>query len=399
MRDPLNAFIDPDLEIDGAAGGPLSETTFAVKDLFDIAGHRSCCGNPDWGRTHPPAGKNAPIVDRLLSAGASVRGKTHTDELAYSINGENPHYGTPVNPNAVGHIPGGSSSGSAAVVAGGLVDFALGTDTGGSVRIPASFCGIFGLRPTHGRIPLEGLMPLAPSFDTIGWFARDPSLLRRVGQVVIDGYASDASAPTEILIPTDIWHLSDPGTEGALSNARAVIEEHFGPVREILLAPDGLKPWFMPFRIAQGHEIHESHKDWIAEHHPKFGPGVRERMEWVATISDEEYAEAERVRGEIRARFRELLDGGALMVMPTVPGPAPEVGRSAEALESFRYRVLQNSGMTPMTGNPQISLPVGRLEGMPVGLSLVAAHGRDEWLLGLAEKLCGNAESGLAPIR
>ncbi len=398
MRDPLNCFIDPDLAIDGAAEGPLAGTSFAVKDLFDIQGKHSHCGNPDWGRTHPPANRNAPVVDRLLAAGASVRGKTHTDELAYSINGENPHYGTPQNPNAIGHIPGGSSSGSAAAVAGGLVDFALGTDTGGSVRIPASFCGLFGLRPTHGRIPLEGLMPLAPSFDTIGWFARDPVLFRRVGEVILPDYAADGASPAELIVPTDIWGLCDPGAKAALRHAMDALTRRFGKPQEVALAPDGLKPWFMPFRIAQGWEIHQTHKDWIAEHHPRFGPGVAERMEWVATLTDTDHAEAERVRAQVRARFEALLQGDRLIVMPTAPGPAPEVGRTAEALESFRYRVLQNSGMTPLSGNPQISLPVGRLEGMPVGLSLVAAHGRDEWLLGLAETLCGEAHSGLAEI-
>ena len=399
MRDPLGCFIDPDLAIDGAATGPLAGTSFAVKDLFDIQGAHSFCGNPDWGRTHPPANRNAPIVDQLLAAGASVRGKTHTDELAYSINGENPHYGTPQNPNAIGHIPGGSSSGSASAVAGGLVDFALGTDTGGSVHSPASFCGLFGLRPTHGRIPLDGLMALAPSFDTIGWFARDPALFHRIAQVVLPDYKPDGAEPVELIMPEDIWGLCDPGTQAALRHAMEVLTHHFGAPRRVDLAPDGLKPWFMPFRIAQGWEIHQQHKDWIAEHHPTFGPGVAERMEWVATLSDDDHAKAEAVRAQVRARFEDLLQGDRLMVMPTAPGPAPEVGRTAESLESFRYRVLQNSGMTPLSGNPQISLPVGRLEGMPVGLSLVAAHGRDEWLLALTERLCGEARSGHASIR
>lgn len=398
MRDPLNCFIDPALAIDGGGEGPLAGTTFAVKDLFDIQGKVSHCGNPDWGKTHSPANRNAPSVERLLAAGADLRGKTHTDELAYSINGENPHYGTPQNPNAIGHIPGGSSSGSASAVAGGLVDFALGTDTGGSVRIPASFCGLFGLRPTHGRIPLEGLMPLAPSFDTIGWFARDPGLFHRVGRVMLDDYRADETRPARLVMPTDIWALCDPGTKAALAHGLAALQARFGTPEEVLLAPDGLKPWFMPFRIAQGWEIHQTHKDWIAEFDPTFGPGVAERMQWVATLTEGEYREAERVRAQVRARFVELTDGDSLIVVPTAPGPAPEVGRTAEALESFRYRVLQNSGMTPLSGHPQISLPVGRLEGMPVGLSLIAAHGRDEWLMHLAETLCGEAKSGLAPI-
>src|SRR3989442_12875541 len=138
----------------GASRGPLVGLTFAVKASYDVAGQRTGFGSPDWLRTHDPAGCTAPVVQRLLDAGAHLVGKTHTDELTWSLTGENAHYGAPVNVNAPGRIPGGSSSGSAAAVAGGLVDFALGSDTGGSVRAPSSFCGIYGIRPTHWRVSL-----------------------------------------------------------------------------------------------------------------------------------------------------------------------------------------------------------------------------------------------------
>ena len=172
---PLNAFCrHATARLDGAPAGPLAGLRFAAKDLFDIEGHVTGAGNPDWLALHAPATRTAPVVRRLVDAGASMVGKTHTDELSRGIFGENAHYGTPVNPKAPGRVPGGSSSGSAAAVSGGLVDFALGTDTGGSVRIPASFCGIYGIRPTHGRLPLDGVVGQARSFDTVGWFARDP---------------------------------------------------------------------------------------------------------------------------------------------------------------------------------------------------------------------------------
>src|SRR3546814_654433 len=187
VDDGRGAFIThAEVRIDGAADGPLAGVTFAAKDIFDTAGHVTGCGNPDWLRTHSPAVETAPVVHTLLEAGATLVGKTLTDEIAYSLNGENVHYGTPINVNAPGRIPGGSSNGSAAAVAGGLVDFALGSDTGGSVRVPASYCGIYGLRPTHDRISLDGVMPLAPSFDTVGWFAREADLIARVGQVLLD---------------------------------------------------------------------------------------------------------------------------------------------------------------------------------------------------------------------
>ena len=169
LVDPLDAFCkDTKAYLAGPLGGPLSNLNFAAKDIFDVAGHVTGGGNPDWKATHPPAERNAWIVQTLVSAGATMVGKTHTDELTRGILGENAHYGTPINSKALGRVPGGSSSGSAAAVAGGLVDFALGSDTGGSVRIPASFCGLYGLRPTHGRIPLEGILMQAPSYDTIG---------------------------------------------------------------------------------------------------------------------------------------------------------------------------------------------------------------------------------------
>src|SRR6185503_4251639 len=192
--------------------GPLSGLTFGAKDIYDIAGHKTGFGSPDWLRTHPAATRTAPTVQRLLKAGADMVGRTHTDEMTFSLNGENAHYGTPVNVNAPGRIPGGSSSGSAAAVAGGLVDFALGSDTGGSVRAPASFCGIYGLRPTHGRIPLTGACALAASFDVAGPFARDPALLARVARVLLK---DDQPAPKHgtLLYAEDAFALVDPAVK------------------------------------------------------------------------------------------------------------------------------------------------------------------------------------------
>lgn len=165
--------------------GPLSGLSFAVKDVFDIKGNTSGAGNPDWLRTHPPAESTAPALLALLQRGAALEGTTQTDELMYSLNGENAHYGTPINPVAPDRIPGGSSSGSAVAAAAGLVDFAIGTDTGGSIRIPSSYCGLYGFRPTHGAVSTEGLIPLAHSFDTVGWMSRDVNILLKTGCVLL----------------------------------------------------------------------------------------------------------------------------------------------------------------------------------------------------------------------
>ncbi|MFQ5924120.1 MAG: amidase family protein, partial [Anaerolineales bacterium] len=224
MPDHLGAFCKhAELTLPGAPGGPLAELTFAAKDLFDIAGFVTGAGNPDWLRTHKPATITAPAVQAVVDAGATLVGKTHMDELAFSINGENAHYGTPVNPRAPGRIPGGSSSGSASVVAGEVVDFALGSDTGGSVRIPASYCGTYGFRPTHGRISLTGVVPLAPSFDTVGWFAGKASVLERVGRVLLVDN-SERSMPLRLLLADDAFTTADASVRSALQPTVDAVE-------------------------------------------------------------------------------------------------------------------------------------------------------------------------------
>ncbi len=223
MQDPFGAFCQHgDLRLPGATTGPLVGLTFAAKDLFDIAGYVTGAGNPDWLRTHTPAGETAPAVRMLLDAGATLVGKTLTDELAFSMSGENIHYGTPVNPAAPGRIPGGSSSGSASATAGRLVDFALGTDTSGSIRVPASYCGLFGMRPTHGRVSCRGVVPLAPSLDTVGWFAREALLLQRIGGVLLAEHPS-ATLPTRILIADDAFALVEDAVRDVFQMAVAKV--------------------------------------------------------------------------------------------------------------------------------------------------------------------------------
>jgi len=189
--------------------GALDGLNFAVKDLFDLAGTVTGCGNPTWAATHFPAVAHAVVVECLLQAGARCVGKTLTDEFAFSLVGENHFYGTPPNPKAPDRVPGGSSCGSASVVAAGLADFALGTDTAGSVRVPAANCGIPGLRPTWGRISVAGVQPLAPSFDTVGFFAGDLEVLARVAGVLLP---SDVAPPPirRVLMLEQGWNIADP---------------------------------------------------------------------------------------------------------------------------------------------------------------------------------------------
>jgi amidase len=377
-----------DLNVAGAAQGPLAGLTFAAKDLFDVAGHTTGSGNPTWLATHPPAAATAPAVQALLDAGARLVGKTITDELAFSINGENAHYGTPLNSKAPQRIPGGSSSGSASAVAGGAVPLALGTDTGGSVRVPAAFCGIYGFRPTHGRIPLEGVTPLAPSFDAVGWFTRDADLLERVGRVLLGLRDDEEGQPRSLLLVEDAFAMTEPSVRTALGPAIDAVTATLGSPRDVTLSADGLgEGWLNAFRTLQMHEIWRTHGAWITAHKPHFGPGVAERFEASSKVTDNAAAEADIFRRRVTEQMDSLLSGGDLLLLPTAPGIAPLKNTPQAELDQFRARVLSMTCIAGLARLPQVSLPVAEVEGCPVGLSLVARSGEDAMLLAAAKRV------------
>jgi amidase len=378
-NDSLNAFTrHSHVALDGSGTGPLAGCTMAVKDVYDIAGHRTGNGNPVWLKTHPAAEQTASSVRRLLDAGARMVGKTHTDELAYSLNGENMHYGTPTNPKAPGRIPGGSSSGSAAAVSGGLVDFALGTDCGGSVRLPASYGGIYGIRTSHGLIPADGIVPLAASFDTVGWFARTPKMMRRVGDVLLS--PSAPWAPKSLLIAADAFAAVDPAIVRALQQGIVRVRAAFPTVSDVNVYTGDPSEWSALFRILQGDEIREFHSDWIDRHQPAFGPGIRERFQWTRTIDPNDVAKAKPKR-EIVAQHMAQLLGDCLLCLPTAPGIAPKLKTAPEELEAFRARAFALLAVAGLARLPQISLPVGTLDDCPVGLSMIGPRGCDRGLL------------------
>ena len=386
-RDILGAFCrHTHAEVAGAQSGPLAGLTCGIKDLYDIAGHKTGFGSPDWLATHEAAVATAPAVQALLDAGAQIAGKTHTDEMAYSLNGENPHYGTPVNVNAPGRIPGGSSSGSAAAVAGGLVDFALGSDTGGSVRAPASFCGIYGLRPTHGRISLTGACALAASFDVAGWFARDAALLECVGRVLLNDQAP-APKPGGLLYAQDAFALLDGAVTKALEPAVARVTALLGKPRNVTVASEGLPRWFQVFRRLQGAEAWAQHRDWIARVKPHFGPGVRERFEWASTVIASDVASLKDKREDLTRRMADMLKDNAILVLPTVPAIAPLRNTPIAELDEFRAHAMSLLCIAGLARLPQISLPLVKLDACPLGLSLIAARGNDTLLLDIAQRI------------
>ncbi|MBV8397231.1 MAG: amidase [Acetobacteraceae bacterium] len=382
LQDWVGAFVPGDREERLPLGeGSLSGLTFAVKDLFDIAGVPTTYGHPNWAQTHAVPTRTAPVVLDLLQAGARLVGKTKTVELAFGLTGENVWYGTPQNPRAPDRFPGGSSCGSAAAVAAGSADFSLGSDTGGSVRIPASYCGLFGIRPSFGAISLAGARGLAPSLDTCGWFARSAGVLSRVGDVLL----SDSAAPLRgpMLRVEEAWVNADPGVAGALRAALERLGDRFGRTIALQAAPEGVNTLYRHFRSVQAEEVWATLGEWVAAQRPKFGPGVKERFEAAESLDPTLAASGRAFRRMLQARIRPLLAGGAVLVFPTSPCPAPLLTAPPEQQDAIREATIGVTAIAGLSGLPEVTIPAGTVAGAPVGLSFVAGLGRDRALLGL----------------
>ncbi len=387
MDDRYGAFLsDGVFTVEGKAGGDLQNLTFAAKDVFDVAGRPTGNGQPAWRDTHPVPAAHAAAVAALLDAGATLVGKTVCDEMCYSLAGDNAHYGAPINPAAPDRSVGGSSSGSAAAVAGKLVDFALGTDCGGSVRCPASFSGIYGIRPTHGRVDDGGVAPLAGSFDVVGWFARDPSLFSRIGSVLLDTHTRPI-APRRAILPDDAFsRLPDLERTAAESAAASLVERMGIETERLVVAKEGLDRWFAAFRHLQALEIWANHAEWVRANDPGFGPGVKERFEYAATLSDADRAEHQPVRDIARARLSELLgEDDTVILIPTAP-VSPKRDATEAEVEAFRARTMGLTCLAGLTGCPQISMPLAHEAG-PIGIALIGPPGSDESLLTIAAEL------------
>jgi amidase len=386
-NDPLGAFCrDNHIAMKGSGTGPLAGLTFATKDAFNIAGARTGFGQPDWLRTHAAATETADAVQRLLAAGAHMVAKSHCDELCYSLTGENVHFGTPVNVAAPGRVPGGSSNGSAAAVAGGLVDFALGTDCGGSVRIPASYCGLIGLRPTHGRVSAAGVLPFGPSFDVVGWFTRDIALFEKVGDVLLG--ADIAGAPTRLIVADDAWEQVEKPVAAALRPAADKLEAVLCPATHVCVSPEGLSDWFEVFRTLQAAEIWMTLGEWVTEAKPRLGPGIKERFEYAATITPAQVEAAQARRREITALVEGLLGADGVICLPTSPRAAPLCGTPVDQVEvEYRNQAMRLLCIAGLCGLPQISLPMATIDGLPLGLSLIGARNSDRALIALASRI------------
>jgi amidase len=357
--------------------GVLDGRTFAVKDLIDVAGTRTGGGNPGWLAQQAPAVVSASVVEQALAAGAPFVGKTVTDELAFSLEGRNVHYPDLMNPICPDRLPGGSSSGSAVAVAAGQTDFALGTDTGGSVRVPANFLGLFGLRPSHGALSLDGVVPFAPSYDTVGWFARDAELLAQVGAALLP--QASTTPITKLLLARDAFAMADAPLAQELETRIA----NWTINGETIVFGGDQARYLDCYRILQGAEIWQSLGPWIARHQPRFAGTAR--------ITPAEVADFAPVRAAIRARFAALVPSDTALVIPTTPCVALLRDVPASVIGDFYQRALTLTSIAGHCGAPQAALPLGFWRGCPVGVSILGAPGSDRSLLALTRTLAGSA--------
>lgn len=388
LNDTAHAFVPyPDVPVRHASTGPLSGLYFGVKDLFDVAGYPTGGGNPLLLAMSGIKTQTAPTVQKLLDAGAAFTGKTVTDELAFSMNGSNAHFGAPLNGAAPERITGGSSSGSASAVSSRLCDFALGTDTGGSVRAPASHCGLYGIRPTHGRISLESALALCHSYDTCGWLARDASTFARVADVLMDADPAPLPAQPRLLSPTDIWGLIAPEVLPAWNTALACVTAVYGQAAPTTLALESLESMYWSFRYIQGREAWMTDGAFIERYAPVLGPGVQERFVWSKAVTDAQVEQAQAFRARFRTHLAALLGSDGVLLMPTMPDVAPLRSADDTALENYRNQAVQMLCAAGLAGFPQISLPLASRRGAPLGLSLLGPAGSDRSLIAMAQKL------------
>jgi len=414
IKEDFGAFIEriqllpPPQPSPPKAPHPLTGLTFAIKELFDIEGYVTGFGNPDWRRTHEPAVRTAPVVTFIVQGGATCVGTNVMDEMAYSIDGVNKHYGTPTNPAAPSRIPGGSSSGSAVAVAAELVDFALGTDTGGSVRVPAAFCGILGFRPSHGAVSTVGVVPMAQSFDTVGLFTRDPNILRHVGHILLQLPFTEYRQPRRIIIADDCFEFTEIPNDQTVNVVTRSTEKLFGrqALNHISLGKyiatkvpslkyfqneeesrDGeggvsaLKALSSALLLLQRYEVKMNHEEWINSVKPNLGPGISARVRAALETNNENIGHCLKAKDEAREALIALLKDDAILIIPTTPGPAPKLNIKQNLLDDFHIRAFTLLSIAGMSGCCQVSIPVGQHDKCPLAVSLMARHGGDRFLL------------------
>ena len=348
---------------------PGAGVTLGVKDLFDTAGLTTTYGSAIFGEHLPE--QTAEAVARLEAGGYATAGKTNLHEFAYGITSDNPHYGAVLNPVDASRIPGGSSGGSAAAVAAGLCEAALGTDSAGSIRIPAACCGIVGFKPTHGLVSLTGCFPLAPSFDTAGPMAGDLAGCVEMMEALVPGFAPVAVELGELAVGIAWIERADPLVRERVEAVAAFFRE---PRRlDLPLLQEETYPVFM-------REAALVHRDLFAENPDLYGDNVRTKIERCLAVTDEDYEQALAARERYVADFQKAADGVDLILSPTLECVAPPTGVGDLAL---RERLIRLTYPFNTAGWPAVALPCGPAEhGLPASVSIAAQRGADAVLLG-----------------
>ncbi len=379
----------PSLDAPKNSAVPLASYRLAVKDLFHIAGIPTAAGNPDWLASHDIPSETASVVTTLLENGARFVGKTITDELAYSLNGQNKHYGMPLNPVTPDRIPGGSSSGSAVAVSMQLADIGLGTDTGGSIRVPASYQGLFGLRPTHGVIAMDNMVALAPSFDTVGVLTKDLTTLTHTMEVLLPAQTDSATLPV-----VKVDNLIAMAAHGELIQTwwAQSQSQHSELLGGACSPAFGNWPTGDMFRILQGSEIWQQHGNWLSTTKPNIADDIQLRLNSCEALTNDEIATAKEQRTAFSEWFNNLVENQILLI-PTTPGLAPLIDANAEELADYRSKLLALTSLAGLSGCPQLHIPALTLDGAPCGFSLLGPRGSDKTLIRLAKTLYGNNDN------
>ncbi|XP_010506209.1 PREDICTED: outer envelope protein 64, chloroplastic [Camelina sativa] len=410
VREDFGAFLDkllllpPPPPAPPKAPHPLTGLTFAVSDLFDITGYVTGFGHPDWVRTHEAASSTCPVVSILVEGGATCVGKTVVDELAFSISGENKHYDSPTNPAAPSRIPGGACSGAAVAVATKAVDFALGIDTAGGVRVPAGYCGVLGFKSSHGTISNTGIIPASSSLDSVGWFARDPITLHRVGHVLLQLPFATQRNPRQIILADDCFQLLkipvDRITQVVIKSAEKLfgrqLLKHQNFENYIETKVPSLKEFARTKAVAkvptsrllanamlllQRHEFLQNHGDWINTVKPAIDPVISSQMCENPELTSEDIENLNAIRNEIRVAIGSLLKDDGILVVPTMPSVPPKLGSKEITSEDYQNRASSLLSIASISGCCQVTVPLGHHEKCPVSVSFIARHGGDRFLL------------------
>ena len=356
--------------------GILKSKKFLLKDMCDVKGLKCSCGNPDFYNKCKPAKDYAPFLKQILLSGASLEGITICDEFFYSVIGENKHYGTPLNNAAKGCVPGGSSSGSAAALTQDNFDFTIGSDTGGSVRVPASFCGLIGIRPTHARINTENVYPMSPSFDTIGWFSKDIEIFKKIGNIFFKNFKK--TTINKIVIAGDLVDLAENDLKFEFES---YCQSKFKSLDKVEISKFKKSDIANNFRIIQAYEIKSSILPWILKNKPRISSEINSRFDMVKNITKDEYSLACQFRKEFILDLDKRLPNDVYAIFPTVPFSAPKCKIDNNTLGEIRKKIMMMTSIAGMSSRPQVTLPKLKHKSNPVGISILGSRNSDEVIL------------------